>query len=632
MDNGNPALSFSRTFAVIVTQVNQPPTLDPIGNVTVPQNTSAVNVAEPPITLTGIGPGAGDVNQTVVNVFATSSNPALVTNPSITYTAGSATAMLTYSVLPNVFGTATITVTAMDNGGVANGGVNFVKQSFTVTVSPVSQPPTLNPITPNPLVLPVSPGMQTVNLTGLGDGNGGTENITVTASSDNTALILNPGTGAGALVVNYTSPIGNPGGTLSTGTVTFTPVPGVQGVADITVTVTNTGNSTGGPLSFSQVFIVAVAPAHVAPVVTTSPGSASFVQGSGPIPVDSLVGVTDSRRHAQERDRGHHGQLREHPGRPGTERHRRCPSDRPLDGDGDRHGDARQRRDRRYDHRDPGGVRRCRIRDPSGGHADRRRRHHGRDGHGGARHRRDRGHGRRDQRHRAGSGYTAAPTVTIAPPTAPATIGTVTLNGSGSITIPVASGGAGYLIPPVVKLIGGTFTTAATATANLGTGATAGMVVSITVNGGTGYTAVPTVTIAPPAVPATAGTVTLKQRQHHDPGCQRRQRLPDRSGGHADGRHIHHRRDGHGGARHRPDRGHGRVDHRQRRGGLHRGPDRHDRPTHAAHRKLQRNERRPDLERRRSRVRLPGTAAVGHIQGHQHQPLASGPHGDVHRE
>ena len=32
----------------------------------------------------------------------------------------------------------------------------------------------------------------------------------------------------------------------------------------------------------------------------------------------------------------------------------------------------------------------------------------------------------------------------------------------------------------------------------LGSGATAGMVVSIIVNGGTGYTAVPTVTIAPP--------------------------------------------------------------------------------------------------------------------------------------
>ena len=99
-------------------------------------------------------------------------------------------------MLPNVSGTATITVTVMDNGGVANGGVNTFKQTFTVTVSPVNQPPTLNPITPN-LILPVSPGLQTVNLTGLSDGNGGTETIVVTASSDNTALILNPGTGPG---------------------------------------------------------------------------------------------------------------------------------------------------------------------------------------------------------------------------------------------------------------------------------------------------------------------------------------------------------------------------------------------------------------------------------------------------
>ena len=66
----------------------------------------------------------------------------------------------------------------------------------------------------------------------------------------------------------------------------------------------------------------------------------------------------------------------------------------------------------------------------------------------------------------------------------------------------------------MVTLTGGTFTTAATATANLGTGPTAGTVVSITVSGGTGYTAVPTVTIAPPtplteSYNATTGVLTL---------------------------------------------------------------------------------------------------------------------------
>ena len=326
-DNGSPAASFSRSFTVIVTQVNQPPTLDPISNVTVPQNTSSVNVAEPAITLTGIGTGAGDGDQQIANVFATSSNPALVTNPSITYDFVNqpSTATLNYSVLPNVSGTATITVTVMDNGGVANGGVNVFKQTFTVTVSPVNQPPTLNPITPNPLVLPVNPGPQTVNLTGLGDGNGGTETIVVTASSDNTALILNPGTGAGALAVTYTSP--NPAGTLSTGTVSFTPVAGQTGIAHITVTVTNSDPAGNGSNTFSQVFTVAVAPAHTAPVVTTSTSRHRDHLHPGLRPDPGRLGSDGHRlqqRHAQQRDRGHHGQLRRRRGRPGTERRRHC--------------------------------------------------------------------------------------------------------------------------------------------------------------------------------------------------------------------------------------------------------------------------------------------------------------------
>ena len=232
-----------------------------------------------------------------------------------------------------------------------------------------------------------------------------------------------------------------------------------------------------------------------------------------------------------------------------------------------------------------------------------------------------------------GTGYTAVPTVTIAPPTAPATIGTVTLNGSGSITIPVASGGAGYLIPPAVKLTGGTFNSRRDGDGESRQRRTAGMVVSITVNGGTGYIAVPTVTIAPPAVPATAGTVTLSGGSIT---------IPVANGG--TGYLIAPTVTLTGGTfttaatatanlgTTSQTAGHGRVDHHHRRDGLHRGPDRHDRPPHAAHRKLQRNHRRPDPERRRPRGGLPDSAPVGHVQRHQHQPVVVATHRDVHRE
>ena len=111
---------------------------------------------------------------------------------------------------------------------------------------------------------------------------------------------------------------------------------------------------------------------------------------------------------------------------------------------------------------------------------------------------------------RAGSGYTSAPTVTIAPPILTATA-TATLSGGTVGSIAVTSGGAGYTSPPAVTLTGGGFTSPATATAVL----TNGVVTAINVTGGSGYTSAPTVTIAPPptSYPVTVlengGPVTL---------------------------------------------------------------------------------------------------------------------------
>lgn len=45
---------------------------------------------------------------------------------------------MSYTPVANANGTATITVTVTDDGGTANGGVNTVSQSFTVTVTPVN--------------------------------------------------------------------------------------------------------------------------------------------------------------------------------------------------------------------------------------------------------------------------------------------------------------------------------------------------------------------------------------------------------------------------------------------------------------------------------------------------------------
>ena len=93
----------------------------------------------------------------------------------------------------------------------------------------------------------------------------------------------------------------------------------------------------------------------------------------------------------------------------------------------------------------------------------------------------------------AGSGYTSAPTVTIAAPGASVTVLTLGL------------GGSGYTSAPAVTFSGGGGTGATATTTEVG-----GIVTAITLGvGGYGYTSAPTVTIAPSPTPASVSAVTL---------------------------------------------------------------------------------------------------------------------------
>ena len=160
-----------------------------------------------------------------MTVTAASSNPALIPNPAVTYTSPSQTGTITYTSAPNATGTAVITVTVTDSGGTANGGMNSFSQTFTITVMPVNQPPTLNVI-PNPTAIPENSSAQNILLGGITAGPGQSEIVTITATSSNTGLIPNP-------TVSYISPA-------TVGTLSYTPVPFTYGTAVITVTLMTT--------------------------------------------------------------------------------------------------------------------------------------------------------------------------------------------------------------------------------------------------------------------------------------------------------------------------------------------------------------------------------------------------------
>ncbi|MBP9902294.1 MAG: hypothetical protein KBH45_12595 [Verrucomicrobia bacterium] len=205
-------------YSVPIPLGNQSPTLTALANITINESAGLQTV-----NLAGITSGATNEAQTLT-VTATSSNPGLIPNPTVSYTSPNPTGTIAFTPVALAFGSATLTVTVND-GGASN---NIVTRSFTVTVNSVNQSPTLTALAN--ITINESAGLQTVNLAGITSGaTNEAQTLTVTATSSNPGLIPNP-------TVSYTSP--NP-----TGTIAFTPVALAFGSATLTVTVNDGGAS-----------------------------------------------------------------------------------------------------------------------------------------------------------------------------------------------------------------------------------------------------------------------------------------------------------------------------------------------------------------------------------------------------
>jgi hypothetical protein len=229
---------------------NRPPTLSAISNRTITEDATLQIV-----NLTGISAGTGETQS--LTVTATSSNPSLIPNPTISYTSPSATGSLAFTPVANGSGVATINVT-VDDGQLTS---NTFSRTFTVTVSAANDSPTLNSI--NAIALNEDAGAQTVNLSGIGTGAANeTQTLTITAISGNISLIPNP-------TVSYSSPN-------ATGTLTLRPATNASGTANITVTVDD-GQSLND--TFVRTFTVTVNPVNDLPIISNI--ADQFIQQGG---------------------------------------------------------------------------------------------------------------------------------------------------------------------------------------------------------------------------------------------------------------------------------------------------------------------------------------------------------------
>jgi hypothetical protein len=240
-DGGTSNNVVSRTFTVIVNPVNQAPTLGALANVTINEGASLQTV-----NLSGITSGATNELDTLA-VTASSSNPGLVPTPAVSYISPNTTGSITFTPVALAFGSATITVTVNDGGTSSN----VFSRTFTVTVNPVNQAPTLTTLAN--VTINENAGLQTVNLSGITSGaTNENQTLAVTTTSSNTGLIPTP-------TVTYSSPS-------TTGSIKFTPVASAYGSATITVTVNDGGGSNN---VVSRSFTVTVNQVNTPPTISS---------------------------------------------------------------------------------------------------------------------------------------------------------------------------------------------------------------------------------------------------------------------------------------------------------------------------------------------------------------------------
>src|SRR5262249_28608882 len=132
-DNGGTANggvdSVTNTFDVTVNPVNDPPTLNPINDLTLTEGAGLQTV-----NLSGISVGPANEAGQSITITATSSNPSLFSNPAVTYSSPNATGSLTFTPTAHVLGTSIVSVVVHDSGGTLNGGIDSVTNAFTVVV------------------------------------------------------------------------------------------------------------------------------------------------------------------------------------------------------------------------------------------------------------------------------------------------------------------------------------------------------------------------------------------------------------------------------------------------------------------------------------------------------------------
>ncbi len=255
--NGGVDTSAPQTFTITVTAVNDAPTFTLGANPTALEDAGPQEVANFLTTL-----AAGPTNETgqAVTMTVTSDNPTLfAVAPAIDPVTGK----LTFTPAANANGSATVTVTAVDNGGTADGGIDTTIKTFTITVTAVNDAPTFT-VGANQTVLEdggsqAVAGFIATKSAGPADEAG--QAVSFVVSNDNNALFAAQPTIDAA------------------GKLTYTLAANAFGIGTVTVVAKDDGG--GADTSAAQTFTITVTAVNDAPTFALAAGP-TVLEDAGP--------------------------------------------------------------------------------------------------------------------------------------------------------------------------------------------------------------------------------------------------------------------------------------------------------------------------------------------------------------
>ncbi|MHB1033577.1 MAG: tandem-95 repeat protein [Pirellulales bacterium] len=245
IDDGMGTGTSTAVVTIAVTSVNDAPTFAKGADQTVLEDAGPQTING---WATGISAGPADESgQAIAFEVIGNSNPGLFASLAITLDG-----TLVYTPADNANGSATVSVVLRDDGGTANGGVDTSpSQEFTITVAAVNDTPTFVKGTDQTGLEDAGP--QTITGWAIGVSAGPADEVGQTlnfqVSTDNSALFsVQPAVDA-------------------TGSLTYTPAPDANGLANVTVMLKDDGGTANGGVdtSASQEFTITVTAVNDAP-------------------------------------------------------------------------------------------------------------------------------------------------------------------------------------------------------------------------------------------------------------------------------------------------------------------------------------------------------------------------------